>query len=139
MKTNDMKIRSSRSATERCYPDAPGNTRRRPRPRLSADLDRLWKGREGPCAWLLAVGLAVVMTAPLALHLRSGVSDSLDDPLLQAWQVAWGGHALLHQPLPLFDANAFWPEQHSLAFSDSLLGYAPSALLGRGPDTAVLR
>jgi hypothetical protein len=89
--------------------------------------------------WLLAVALAVVMTAPLVLHLGSGVADALDDPLLQAWQVAWGGHALIHQPLHLFDANAFFPEKHSLAFSDSLLGYAPAGLIGSGPGAAVLR
>jgi hypothetical protein len=102
-------------------------------------LDRLLTGREWPRVWLLAVALAVVMTAPVSLHLGSGIADSLEDPLLQAWQVAWGGHALLHQPLHLFDANAFWPERHSLAFSDSLLGYSPAGILGSGPGAAVLR
>jgi hypothetical protein len=102
-------------------------------------LARVLTGREWPRVWLLAVVLAVVMTAPLALHVRSGVADSLDDPLLQAWQVAWDGHALVHQPLHLFDANAFWPDKHSLAFSDSLLGYAPAGVLGSGPGAAVLR
>jgi hypothetical protein len=79
------------------------------------------------------------MTAPLSFHLRTGIADALDDPLLQAWQVAWDGHAVLHQPLHLFDANAFWPERRSLAFSDSLLGYAPAGILGSGPEAAVLR
>jgi hypothetical protein len=86
-----------------------------------------------------AVLLAVVMTAPLVFHLGSGVADATDDPLLQAWQVAWDGHAVLHQPLHLFDSNTFWPERHSLAFSDSLLGYFPTALVGNGPHAAVLR
>ena len=39
--------------------------------------------------------------------------------------MAWDGHALLTDPLHLWDANAFYPERYSLAFSDSLLGYAP--------------
>jgi hypothetical protein len=96
-------------------------------------------GREWPRVWLLGVVLAVVMTTPLAFHLGSGVADSPEDPFLQAWQVAWDGHAVLHQPLHLFDANAFWPERQSLAFSDSLLGYAPAGLLGSGPGAAILR
>ena len=76
-------------------------------------FDRLRTGREWPWVWLAAVVLAVAMTAPLAFHLGSGVADAPDDPLLQAWQVAWDGHALLHQPLHLFDANVFWPEPRS--------------------------
>ncbi|MEA2496854.1 MAG: hypothetical protein QOJ29_4765 [Thermoleophilaceae bacterium] len=79
------------------------------------------------------------MTAPLAFHLGSQIPDATDDPLLQAWQVAWDGHALLHQPLHLFDANAFWPERHSLAFSDSLLGYGPAGMIGSGPLAALYR
>jgi hypothetical protein len=102
-------------------------------------LARLLTGREWPRVWLLAVVLAVVMTAPVAFHFGSGIADVTDDPLLQAWQVAWGGHALLHQPLHLFDANIFWPQRQSLAFSDSLLGYAPAGLLGRGPEVALVR
>ena len=79
------------------------------------------------------------MTAPLTFHLGSGIADATDDPLLQAWQVAWDGHAVLHQPLHVFDANVFWPERRSLAFSDSLLGYAPAGMVGAGPNAALLR
>jgi hypothetical protein len=102
-------------------------------------LGRLLTGREWPRVWLAAVVLALLMTAPLALHIGSGIADATDDPLLQAWQVAWGGHAVLHQPLHLFDANVFWPESRSLAFSDSLLGYAPAGMVGTGPVAALVR
>ncbi len=48
---------------------------------------------------MLAVLLALVMHWPLPLHLGSDVPKDLGDPLPQAWQIAWGGHALQHQPL----------------------------------------
>jgi hypothetical protein len=63
----------------------------------------------------------------------------IGDPLVQAWQVAWGGHALLHQPLDYFQANTFWPLRNSLAFSESLAGYAPAGTIGSGVTAAVLR
>ena len=56
----------------------------------------------------------------------------LGDPVRTAWQVAYVGHAMLHDPLHLFDANVFYPHPLSLAFSDSLLGYGPGRLLRIG-------
>ncbi|MDX6718101.1 MAG: hypothetical protein QOJ63_355, partial [Solirubrobacteraceae bacterium] len=53
--------------------------------------------------------------------------------------VAWDGHALVHQPLRLFQANTFWPLRDSLAFSDALVGYAPAGLIGDGTRAAVAR
>ncbi len=91
---------------------------------------------------LLVVGavlLSVVMTWPLVLHLGENIPKDLSDPLPQAWQVAWGGHALLHQPLSFFQSNQFWPLDDTLAFSDALLGYAPAGLIGSGPEAAVAR
>ena len=91
---------------------------------------------------LLAVGscaLAVVMHWPLPLNLGEEVPKDLGDPLVQAWQVAWDGHALANQPLDFFQANQFWPLPDSLAFSDALVGYAPAGLIGSGPEAAVVR
>jgi hypothetical protein len=85
------------------------------------------------------VVLAVAATWPLTLELRSRLPDNLQDPSLTAWQLAWAGHALIHQPLHLFQANAFWPLSHSLAFTDPLVGYAPAGLIGSGPGAAVAR
>ena len=83
--------------------------------------------------------LAVAMTWPLTLRIRSVISQDLGDPLFQAWQVAWIGHAVLHQPLDLFQANIFWPLADSLAFSDALVGYAPAAVLAQqGPGSALV-
>jgi hypothetical protein len=76
---------------------------------------------------------------PLPLHLTRDIPRDVGDPLVQAWEVAWGGHALLHQPLDYFQANTFWPLKDSLAFSDALAGYAPAGTIGSGARAAVLR
>jgi hypothetical protein len=63
----------------------------------------------------------------------------LADSALGAYVIAWAGHALGHDPARLWQANAFFPTPDGLAFADPLLGYAPLALVGTGPATAVLR
>jgi hypothetical protein len=91
---------------------------------------------------LLAIGasvLSVVMNWPLVLHLGEDVPKDLGDPLVQSWQVAWGGHALAHQPLDFFQSNQFWPLEDTLAFSDALVGYSPAGLIGSGSEAAVAR
>ena len=91
---------------------------------------------------LVALGgvlLAILTTWPLVLHMGSRISPDLGDPVRTAWEVAWVGHAMLHSPLHIFDANAFYPHPLSLAFSDSLLGYGPSALIGSGTVAALVR
>jgi hypothetical protein len=92
---------------------------------------------------LVAVGagvvLAVVMTWPLVLRLGTDIGKDTGDPLLETWQVAWIGHALLHSPLHLWQANTFWPYDDTLAFSDALVGYAPVGLFAQvGPHAALL-
>jgi hypothetical protein len=92
---------------------------------------------------LLAAGIsaavAVVMTWPTVAHPATTVPEDLGDPLLQTWQAAWGGHALLTRPWRVFDANIFYPLRNSLATSDTLLGYAPAGMIGNGPTAALVR
>src|SRR4051812_40881518 len=94
--------------------------------------------REVLFAALTAIFVALLMHWPLPLVLGRDVPRDLGDPLPQAWQVAWDGHALAHQPLDFFQANVFWPLKNSLAFSDALVGYAPFGLIGGGPHAAVV-
>ena len=95
--------------------------------------------RELLLAALAGCLLAVVMNWPLLLHLGETIPKDLGDPLPQSWQVAWGGYALVHQPLDFFQSNQFWPLDDTLAFSDALLGYAPAGLIGSGPEDAATR
>ena len=72
---------------------------------------------------LLGIVLALAMHWPLPLHMGRDIAQDLGDPLVQAWQVAWDGHALRAQPTELLQANTFWPLPNSLAISDALVGY----------------
>lgn len=93
--------------------------------------------------WTLAVlgglALSVMMTWPALRYPRYTVPHDLGDPTLVGWILAWPGHALRTDPANLWHANAFFPERWSLAFTDSLLGYAPAALIGSGMADALLR
>ncbi len=95
--------------------------------------------REVLFAALAGILLAVLTSWPLVLHLPSRIAPDLGDPVRTAWEVAWVGHAMLNQPLHLFDSNAFYPHPLSLAFSDSLLGYGPAAFFGTGTVAALVR
>ena len=88
---------------------------------------------------LTGVLLAILTSWPLILHLPSRIAPDLGDPVRTAWQIAWVGHAMLHDPLHLFESNAFYPHPFSLAFSDSLLGYGPAAFFGHGTVAALVR
>ena len=81
---------------------------------------------------LLSIVLSLVLTYPLALHPANAVEDR-QDALLNVWITAWDGHALLDDPLHLFDANIFHPYPRTLAYSELLLGNALLAL----PVTAI--
>ena len=109
-----------------------------------AALDVALLARDRPRArscWssLAGVALAVLTSWPLVLHMPSRIAPDLGDPVRTAWQIAWVGHAMLHDPLHLFDSNAFYPHPLSLAFSDSLLGYGPAAFFGSGTVAALVR
>jgi hypothetical protein len=67
--------------------------------------------------------LAIALTWPLASQLSTAVSD-LGDPLLNAWILDWTSHALVTQPLHLFDAPIFYPSMKPLAYSEHLTGIA---------------
>lgn len=120
--------------------------------------------RRGPgpgrhCEWAVAASAAVLLAIamiwlvpPCAVWVMSsgqdwpGIANPFDtiigdigDPLAQAWLLAWNGHAVLHDLGNVWRTNAFFPENYALAFSDSLLGYAPAGVLGSGPVDAVAR
>ena len=80
------------------------------------------KGKDAGAA-LLFLALSILMTWPLARLLPVAASDP-GDPYLNAWILDWDHHATFHQPLSLFDANAFHPARFALAFSENLYGVA---------------
>ena len=71
-------------------------------------------------ALVLFTALTAVMTWPQVAHLRDGVHDP-GDPLMVTWVLAWVAHQLPRAPAHLFDANIFYPERNTLAYSDTLV------------------
>lgn len=106
--------------------------------RLAAGTGRVLV-HEWTLASLGGVLLAVVMTWPTLRHPTRTIPEDIWDPTLQAWQMAWAGHALLHDPTRLWHSNTFYPDAYTYAYSDTLLGYAPAGMLGTGPTAALLR
>ena len=67
-----------------------------------------------------ALTLAVFITWPQALHLATKVAAH-NDPHFSMWRLAWTAHALRTSPRHLYDANIFYPELGTLAYSDATL------------------
>ena len=84
----------------------------------------------------LFVVLTAVMTWPQVLRMTDGVHDP-GDPLMVTWVLGWVAHQLPRAPAHIFDANIFYPERNTLAFSETLLVpgiiVAPLHWLGVGP------
>ena len=106
-----------------------------------------------PRAALLAIAaltFAIFMTWPLAAGLsslgRTGVTNdprfgTNGDGLFCVWNVSWVAHAVIADPLNVFDANIFHPHKNSLAYSEAnivagVLG-VPAWWLTRNPYTTL--
>ena len=87
-------------------------------------------------ALALFVALTAVMTYPQVLRMTDGVHDP-GDPLMVTWVLAWVAHQMPIAPAHIFDANIFYPERNTLAYSETLLVpglfAAPLYWLGVGP------
>jgi len=85
---------------------------------------RSWRG---VAVVFVFVVLTAVLTFPLSLDPGTRALPLSADTRLFLWTLSWDVHALLNQPLRLFDANIFHPEPRTLAYSEHLVG---SALVG---------
>ncbi len=94
--------------------------------------------REAIAVVAASFAIAVAMTWPALRSPMTTIPHDLVDSALMGWEVRWGAHALLTDPVNLFNANAFYPDRLSYAFSDTLLGYWPLGLLGDGHRGAIL-
>lgn len=96
----------------------------------------------GPSLALLAlfVVLALFHTWPLATAPGTLSRHDNADALLNEWAVAWVAHQAFRHPLQLFDANIFYPEPNTLAYSEHLFvqGMMGAPLLWAGVSTTVV-
>ena len=88
-------------------------------------------------ALAIFVALAVVHLWPLASAPGTLSRNDNGDTILHEWIMAWVAHQVVANPLHLFDANIFYPERGTLAYSDhlfvqSMLG-APLLWAGASP------
>jgi hypothetical protein len=96
-------------------------------------------GHEWTVAALAAVFLSLLLTRGALADPAHTLPQDIWDPSLVSYLIAWDGYALLHNPAGIWHLNAFYPASYGLAYTDSMLGYAPFAILGTGPEAAVLR
>ena len=96
----------------------------------------------GRTLFLAAAGfvlLSLVYTYPLVRDpARANRFDS-PDAMFTAWTLSWDLHQLGNDPRHLFDANIFYPEKATLAYSENLLaGALMVAPLGLFTDNPIL-
>ncbi len=72
----------------------------------------------------LYAALTILMTWPVSVMPASVKMGGGADPSLYVWTIGWGTHALTTAPWAAFNANIFFPYQHTLAYSENLLGSA---------------
>jgi len=70
--------------------------------------------------FLLLLLFTIILTWPTVITLSTHVVDR-QDPLLNAWIMAWEARQLLIAPLELYQTNIFFPLRNTLAFSEILL------------------
>ncbi len=77
-------------------------------------------------AWraLVYALLLASFAAPVSLDPGSRTFAPGPDTRLYLWTLGWDLHALKTDPLHIFDANIFYPEKQTLAYSEHLIGAA---------------
>ena len=68
--------------------------------------------------------LTLVLAYPVSLSPGTTLVADNPDTHLFLWTMAWDTHAFTSQPLAIFDANIFYPNLGTLAYSENLLGSA---------------
>lgn len=91
----------------------------------------------GALGLALFVALAVLHTWPLASDPARLSRNDNGDTMLNEWTLAWFAHQAPRDPLRLYEANAFYPERRTLAYSEAMIVQsaigAPLRWLGAGP------
>ena len=89
----------------------------------------------------IALLLTIVMTWPFAPRVFSAGRTDSGDGMYSVWNVAWVAHALVANPLHLYDANIYAPHRRTLSFSEPNIGAGLLAVpfywsSGRNPHVA---
>src|SRR5690242_5487113 len=98
--------------------DSPQNPAQSPAQRPAAAPGRPWL--RGLLVTLLLIAQTAFFTWPMAQGLSSLIVWHIDPPF-SVWRLAWVAHQLFVDPANLFNANIFYPEPRTLAYSDAML------------------
>ena len=79
------------------------------------------KPRETLLVACAALALTAVLTWPIAARFSTAGRLDSGDGRFSVWNVAWVAHALTTNPGQLFDANIFYPNESTLAYSEANL------------------
>jgi hypothetical protein len=77
---------------------------------------------------LMFAVLAGIHTWPLVSDVAHWSRIDSGDGALNTWAIAWVAHGLWTDPFHLFDANIFYPERLTLAYSESMIVQGAMAL-----------
>lgn len=92
-------------------------------------------------AFILYTAVTLCLAFPLTVRPASRIIQTSPDVKLYMWTLEWDTYAFTHQPLSLFDANIYYPERNTLAYSENLIGSAvlaaPVLWLTRNPVLAL--
>ncbi len=75
--------------------------------------------------WILVgafVALTLVLTYPLSIRPAGSVLTDAPDTNVFMWTLMWNTHAIVAQPFSIFDANIYYPQTRTLAYSDNMIG-----------------
>jgi hypothetical protein len=96
-------------------------------PRMESGESRQGRARWEHGIWRFAALYAVltlVLAYPLSIRPATHVLADGPDTRLLIWALGWDTHAFTHHPLSMFDANIYYPEHHTLAYSENVIGSA---------------
>lgn len=71
--------------------------------------------------------LTILLTYPMVFQMSEAVKEP-GDSLFNTWTVYWVIHALLTDPLNVFNANNFYPYRYTFAYSEHMIGVGLIAL-----------
>ncbi len=74
------------------------------------------------------LALSILFTRPLLSEGDHAVYKDPYDTTFQAWTLAWDIHALSENPLDLFNANIYYPNPYTLAYSEHQITTAVMAI-----------
>jgi hypothetical protein len=94
---------------------------------IAGVLERTRTLRSSRVTWLAALLFALLTIAlayPLSLHPIALRFPTGPDGDLGWYLLGWDSHAFLHRPWAIFDANIYYPQRHTLAYGENIIGIA---------------